>query len=145
MSARIDDLLLAQRAAIANRPAVQGFPYLAETLRMAGVHRNEWNLPSMQSLYLTDLGPVMMTGDPLFDGPSEVPEFNESALVAALRADQAGDLTFPEFALAAWRAGVVRWIVDLDNRVCAYHGALGESFAETYPGVSLSVGEGASN
>ena len=42
-----------QQRAMAGRPKVGGFPYLAETLRRAGVTRNLWYLPACQSLYLT--------------------------------------------------------------------------------------------
>ncbi len=50
----------ALRDAIANRPATQGFPYLAETLRRAGVRTTTWWLPAMQSCYETELGPVVV-------------------------------------------------------------------------------------
>ena len=59
MSKAIDNLQAAQQRAIAIRPKVGGFPYLAEVLRQAGVTRNLWYLPSCQSVYLTDLGPVV--------------------------------------------------------------------------------------
>lgn len=137
MAESIDNLTRALGDATANRPAVQGFPFFAETLRRAGVRRTEWTLPSMQSLYLTDLGPVVMTGRPLVDGASVVHPFDEKALVAAIRGDQAGELAFPQFALGAWRAGVIQWTVDLDDRVCTYRGLGGESFEEAYPGVSV--------
>lgn len=140
MSTPLDDLTAARAWVIANAPAVQGFPYLAEALRAAGVRRNEWCLPSMQSLYVLDTGSVMDQGTPLVSGLSDTPRFDADALVAALRADQAGYTTFPEFARAAWRAGVVRYVVDLDNRTCTYFGvneAAGESYVESYPGVSL--------
>lgn len=42
MSAPITNLQAAQRDAIMNRPAVNGFPHLAETLRRAGVRTNTW-------------------------------------------------------------------------------------------------------
>jgi uncharacterized protein YbcV (DUF1398 family) len=53
MSKAIDNLHSAQQRAMAGRPKVSGFPYLAETLRRAGVTRNLWYLPSCQSLYVT--------------------------------------------------------------------------------------------
>lgn len=90
MSAPITNLQAAQRDAIMNRPAVNGFPHLAETLRRAGVRTNTWWLPAMQSLYETDYGPVLDQGVPLIDGVAEVPAFDRTALVTALRADQAG-------------------------------------------------------
>lgn len=104
MSAPITNLQAAQRDAIMNRPAVNGFPHLAETLRRAGVRTNTWWLPAMQSLYETDYGPVLDQGVPLIDGVAEVPAFDRTALVTALRADQAGQTSFREFAAAAWRA-----------------------------------------
>lgn len=122
MSTVLLNLQAAQREAMANRPKLQGFPHLAETLRRAGVRTNTWWLPSMQSLYITDLGPVVTQGEPLIDGMSEVPPFDREALIDALRADQAGETTFPEFAAAAWRAGVLHSVVDLDSRRCSYFG-----------------------
>ena len=62
MSKAIEALQAAQKRAMAGRPKVGGFPYLAETLRGAGVKHNLWNLPSCQSIYLTKEGPVVMQG-----------------------------------------------------------------------------------
>jgi uncharacterized protein YbcV (DUF1398 family) len=136
MSAALLNLQAAQREATTNRPAQQGFPYLAETLRRAGVRTNTWWLPSLQSLYLTDLGPVLAQGMPLIHGMSDVAPFDRDALVDALRADQAGETTFPEFAAAAWRAGVLHYVVDLDRRTCSYFGLHNASYTERYPAVS---------
>ena len=138
MSNAIDTLLAAQQKAMANRPTVGGFPYLAETLRQAGVTRNVWSLPSCQSLFVTALGPVVMQGTPLLTGVADVPAFDAEALVAALRTDQAGRSTFPEFLAATWKAGVVGYEVDLLERTCTYHGAAGESYVEEYPHVSVA-------
>jgi hypothetical protein len=55
---------------------VGGFPYLAETLRRAGITRNLWFLPACQSLYLTQDGPVVTQGTPLVSGTADVPPFN---------------------------------------------------------------------
>jgi hypothetical protein len=68
MSKAIENLEAAQRQAIATRPKVGGFPYLAETLRRAGVTRNFWFLPACQSVYLTNDGPVVIQGKPLATG-----------------------------------------------------------------------------
>jgi uncharacterized protein YbcV (DUF1398 family) len=112
MSKAIDNLEEAQKRAMAIRPKVGGFPYLAETLRRAGVTRNFWFLPAYQSLFLTNDGPVVIQGTPLATGAMDVPQFNREALITALRTDQAGESTFPEFLAASWRAGVVRYDVD---------------------------------
>ncbi len=105
MSTAIANLQAAQQRAMAGRPKVGGFPYLAETLRRAGVTRNHWYLPACQSIYLTKDGPVVTQGSPLISGTADVPSFDREALVVALRTDQAGKSTFLEFLLASWRWG----------------------------------------
>jgi uncharacterized protein YbcV (DUF1398 family) len=137
MSTAIENLLAAQRQGMAGRPKVGGFPYLAETLRRAGVTRNQWFLPSCQSLYLTQRGPVAILGTPLLSGTADVPRFDREALIAALRTDQAGNSTFPEFLLASWRAGVVRYDIDFTARTCTYYGCEGEHYIESYPAVRI--------
>ena len=119
------------------RPKVAGFPYLAETLRRAGVTRNLWFLPACESLFLTELGPVVTQNTPLVSGMIDVPPFDRDALVAALRADQAGKTTFPEFLAASWRAGVVRYDVDFAARTVCYFGAHGEEYVDAYPAVEV--------
>jgi uncharacterized protein YbcV (DUF1398 family) len=62
MSKAVDNLMKAMERAAAIRPKVGGFPYLAESLRLAGATRNIWSLPACQSLFLTGEGPVVMQG-----------------------------------------------------------------------------------
>jgi len=138
VSKAIDNLHAAQQRAMAIRPKVGGFPYLAETLRRAGVSKNLWFLPACQSLYLTEYGPVVSQGTPLVSGTVDVPRFDRDALIAALRTDQAGKSTFPEFLAATWRAGVVRYDVDFAARRVSYYGSQGEVYVEDYPAVDVS-------
>lgn len=137
MSKAIETVQAALQRAMAGRPKVGAFPYLAETLRRAGVTRNRWSLPSCQSLYLTQEGPIVMQGNPLLSGVADVPRFNREALIAALRTDQAGQSTFPEFLLATWQAGVVRYDVDFAARTCTYYGCEDESYVESYPAAKI--------
>lgn len=137
MSQAIDNLQAAMARAASIRPKVGGFPYLAETLRQAGVTRNVWSLPACQSLFLTNDGPVVMQGTPLISGGADVPPFNREALIAALRTDQAGKSTFPEFLAASWRAGVVRYEVDFAARTVTYSGCNDEEYIEAYPSVEI--------
>jgi len=127
MSKAIDNLETAQKRAMANRTKVGGFPYLAEVLRRAGVTKNLWLLPSCQSLYLTNEGPVVIPGTPLVSGTTDVPAFDREALIRALRTDQAGESTFPEFLAATWRAGIVRYDVDFAGRNVAIMAAMERS------------------
>jgi uncharacterized protein YbcV (DUF1398 family) len=138
MSKAIDNLTEAMKVAGANRPRVGGFPYLAEVLRRADVTLISWTLPSCQSLYVTKEGPVIVQGAPLVKGAVDVPAFNQEALIKALRVDQAGESTFPEFLDATWRAGVVRYDVSLEARTVAYQGSNGEKYIESYPAVSIT-------
>lgn len=137
MSDAIENLKTAQQRGMIGRPKVGGFPYLAETLRRAGVARNLWFLPACQSVYLTEMGPVAVQGAPLIDGMADVPPFNREALIAALRTDQSGRSTFPEFLVASWKAGVVKYDVDLIGRTCTYYGVGDEKYVETYPEVEV--------
>ena len=137
MSNAIENLKSAQQRAMASRPKIGGFPYLAETLRRAGVTRNIWSLPSCQSLYMTQNGPVVVQGTPLVSGMADVPPFDRDALILALRTDQAGNSTFPEFLAATWKAGVVRYDVDFAARTCTYHGAGEEVYVEAYAAVDI--------
>ncbi len=137
MSTAIENLKSAQQLAMSVRPKVGGFPHLAEVFRQAGVTRNFWSLPACQSLYLTDKGPVVMQGTPLITGMADVPPFDRDALISALRTDQAGNSTFPEFLAAAWKAGVVSYDVDFVARTVTYCGSGHEKYIESYPAVKV--------
>lgn len=137
MSKAIENLKSAQQRAMAGRPKIGGFPYLAETLRIAGVRRNIWSLPACQSLYLTEQGPVVAQGVPLITGMEDVLPFDQGALITALRTDQAGESTFAEFLMAAWKAGVVSYDVNFGERTVTYYGSDGESYVESYPAAKL--------
>jgi uncharacterized protein YbcV (DUF1398 family) len=140
MSKAIENLQAAQHTAMATRPKVGGFPHFAETLRQAGVISNTWHLPSCQSLFLTNDGPVVMQGTTLETGMCDVPAFNREALITAIRTDQAGASTFPEFLMSTWRAGVIRYEVDFAARKVVYCGCNGEEYLETYPAVQNAGG-----
>lgn len=135
MSKAVENLMQAMERAAAGRPKAGGFPYLAEVLRQAGAIRNIWSLPACQSLFLTEEGPVVMQGTPLVSGAVDVPAFDRDALIRALRIDQAGESTFPEFLEASWLAGVVRYDVDFAARTVTYLGCNGEEYVEAYPAV----------
>jgi uncharacterized protein YbcV (DUF1398 family) len=137
MSSSTENLQAALERGMTGRPAVGGFPYLAEALRAAGVTHNHWQLPAGQSLYLTTLGPVVMQGTPVASGLLDVAPFDQAALVRALRTDQAGESSFEEFLRSCWEAGVVSYSVQFDARTVTYRGAGGEEYVEAYPAAQL--------
>ncbi|WP_413560386.1 DUF1398 domain-containing protein [Bdellovibrio sp. HCB209] len=137
MSQLVNQLLEAQKFAFSIRPKAGGFPVLAEVLRQAGVKTNRWELPSCQSVYVMEGGSVVQQGTPLVSGVFEVPKFNQEALILALRKDQAGQGSFPEFLKSSWEAGVVAYDVDFADRKVIYYGVNGESYTEEYPHVEV--------
>lgn len=137
MSQAIANLMEAQKIAMKIKPKVGGFPYLAEVLRQAGVTHNYWTLPSCQSIFITKDGPVVVQGVPLVSGTVDVPKFDEKALIHALRTDQSGNSTFPEFLEATWKAGVVNYDVDFIKRIVSYFGCKGEKYVEDYSLVQI--------
>jgi uncharacterized protein YbcV (DUF1398 family) len=88
-------------------------------------------------LYVTSDGSVVTVGTPLVTGTSHVPGFKREALIVALRTDQAGQSTFPEFLAASRRAGVVRYDVDFAARTVTYCGSNGEEYIEDYQAVEI--------
>lgn len=133
-----EKLIEAQKYAVSIRPKVGGFPVLAEVLRQAGVQMNRWSLPSRQSIYLMKDGAVVQQDTPLVTGTHEIPKFDREALIRAIRTDQEGRSTFPEFLQSAWKAGVVGYDVDLVDRKVTYYGSNDESYLEEYPAVQVS-------
>lgn len=133
----IETLSNAQKFAFSTRPKVGGFPHLAEILKQAGVLQNLWYLPSCQSVYIMKNGNVVQQGTPLVTGLHEIPPFHQEALIKALRTDQAGQSSFPEFLDSTWKAGVIRYEVDFNARTVSYFGALGEVYIEEYPQVQI--------
>ena len=138
MSKAIENLQIAWKRAMDIRPKVGGFPYLAEIFKQAGVKKNLWILPSLQSIYITDFGPVVNQGTPLVNGLTDIPSFDNEAVIKAIRTDQTGESTFPEFLASIWKAGVIRYEVDFLMRKVTYFGYNEENYVEGYPEVRLS-------
>jgi uncharacterized protein YbcV (DUF1398 family) len=137
MSTLTDTIHNAQRRAAEIRPAVGGFPVVAEVLRQAGVRRNERTLPAGQNVYVTDTGAAIEPTVSLVSELSDVPAFDRDAVIDAIRADQAGHTTFPEFLAAIWAAGVTGYVVDLDQRTVTYSGIDDKTYVESYPAVEV--------
>jgi uncharacterized protein YbcV (DUF1398 family) len=67
-----------------------------------------------------------------------VPRFDREALIRAIRTDQAGESSFPEFLEATWLAGVVGYDVDFAARTVRYYGCEGDEYVEAYPAVEIA-------
>lgn len=113
------------------RPPVNGFPHFAEALRQAGISRIETSIATGGSIYhLHDAAVVQQFPAPA-QSMAEIPNWDEPALITAIRADQAGRSTFPDFLRGAWDAGVIGFTVDLTARTCTYRGTT-DSYLEHY-------------
>ena len=76
-------------------------------------------------------------GEPIVKGTHEIPAFNRTKLIQAIRKDQEGLSSFPEFMCSAWEAGVVSYEVDFIERKVSYYSLYGQSYLEEYPLVNL--------
>ena len=136
----INKLTEAQKLAMSIRHQSGGFPMLAEVLRQAGALINRWSLPDCQSIYLMHNNEAIVQQEtPLITGNYLIPKLNQEALILAIRKDQAGHSTFPEFLQASWKAGIIGYDVDLTAREVRYYGVYGESYVEEYPAVTIEV------
>jgi uncharacterized protein YbcV (DUF1398 family) len=142
MSSPVETIVEAQSRAARIRPRVGGFPHLAEVLRQAGVERIHCNVPAMSTVNVTAGGDVVQQGTPQVSGTVAIAPFDEGALITALRTDQAGASTYPEFMAAVWRVGVVTYDIDLAGRTCTYRSAAGAQYVEQYPAVRLAEASG---
>lgn len=122
------------------KPAVGGFPYLAEILHRAGVEKNYWTLPGCTSLYQTKFGDYVQNIPPLVpEGINPIASFNRDLVIKAIRDDQAGKTTFPEFLVGIWEAGIVKYDVDFNKRIVIYYGINSSDFyEEKYPKVYIA-------
>lgn len=138
MSTAKERIEKAYKWAVANRPKINGYPYLAEALRQAGVIRYVYNLPSNQCIYFSKDGNVVSQSEGS-TGISEVPKFNKEAFIKVLRTSQAGDSTFPEFLRDSWKTGIINYEADLIARTVTYYGAEGEKYVEEFPAVEVKM------
>src|SRR4051812_43566608 len=99
--------------AIANRPKVNAYPYLAEALRQAGVTRYVYSLPSCQCIFFSKEGHVVSQMEMLVSGMNDVPKFDKEAFIKVLRSSQMGESSFPEFLKGSWETGVINYEADL--------------------------------
>jgi uncharacterized protein YbcV (DUF1398 family) len=121
------------------RPTIGGFPYLAESLRDAGISAVHCDVASMSTIYRSARGAVVDQQEPLTRGLDTVASFDRDAVVTAIRRDQNGESTYAEFMVGIWKAGVVSYDIDLHARTCAYQGVdpLVDLYVEEYALVML--------
>ncbi len=124
------------------KPDAGGFPYFAEALRRAGFLKNHWNLPGCDALYETDFGNFAQQIPSLVPANGTIAVisgFDREKVIRAIRDDQAGKTTFPEFLQNIWEGGIVSYDVDFTKRIVIYYGFDKANcyYEESYPDVHI--------
>lgn len=116
---------------------IRGLPYFSEILLSAGVVAYEWTLPSRQCIYETKSGPIITLEKPLINAIAEIPRFKKSLIIQIMKQEQRSGLSLPEFQTSIWKAGVIRYVVDLYAREIIFYGHSGASHAIPYPKINF--------
>lgn len=108
------------------------FPQIVQNLMAAGVERYRADLlRAEKTYYLPDGGSHVVTNAPLDRAPAHA--FSAAGVEAAVRASQAGKITYKEFCTRIAEAGCVDYLVSLAGRRAVYVGRTGESHVELFP------------
>jgi uncharacterized protein YbcV (DUF1398 family) len=108
------------------------FPAIVAGLSEAGVGAYYADYRSGQTTYYTRSGdalpmPLPTRGKPIADW------LDASALQAAIKGSQRGEILYPEFLGLAMAAGCVGYHVWIDGRHVTYYGKSGETHLERFP------------
>ena len=119
-------------AAIATQQGKMTFPQVVQTLLSAGVESYLVDFAAAQKThYLADgttvTVPMIMTPGPI------APEFDDDALVDAVRGAQADSVRYPEFVKRSTAAGVIGYWAFLTGKRVIYFGRRGEQHIEEFP------------
>lgn len=108
------------------------FPDVLRNLMQAGVERYRADLQREEKIYYMPNGAShAVRCAPLARGTAT--SFDAAAIIAAIRASQAGQITYKEFCARIADAGCVDYIVSLPGRRAVYFGRTGENHVERFP------------
>lgn len=123
---------LIHELALATQQGKMTFPEIVKALLEVGVESYLVDFATKQKThYLTD-GTAQTVPMILEPGPI-APEFDESALVAAIRGAQADTVRYPEFVSRSTAAGVIGYWAFLTGKRVIYFGRKGEQHIEEFP------------
>lgn len=119
-------------AAIATQHGEMTFPQVVHALLAAGVESYLVDFAAAQKThYLADGKTVTL---PMILEPGPIaPEFDGSALVAAIRGAQVDTVRYPEFVKQSTAAGVIGYWAFLTGKRVIYFGRKGEQHIEEFP------------
>ncbi len=109
------------------------FPQVVGMLVTAGIERYHADLcRAEKTYYLPDGASLVVAGAKLAARPTI--GFSAAGIDAAVRAVQAGKLTYEQFCARIAEAGCVGYHVSLAGRRAVYYGRTGEMHVEMFPG-----------
>ncbi len=124
--------LAIHETAVATQQGKMTFPQVVQALLEAGVESYLVDFAAAQKThYLADGTTVTM---PMILEPGPIaPEFDDGALVAAIRGAQADTVRYPDFVKRSTAAGVIGYWAFLSGRKVIYFGRKGEQHIEEFP------------
>jgi len=111
------------------------FPEVVSRLAAAGVERYVADLVrGDKTFYRPDGASAVVASEPLARVPAA--RFDAAGVDTAIRAVQAGTVTYGQFCAAIGDAGCVGYLVSLAGRRAVYFGRTGETHVEPFPGAA---------
>lgn len=108
------------------------FPQIIQILMEEGVESYQVDLVQNQKTFYFPTGKAQVEKFD-YQGPAIALEFSAEKVVAAIRASQAGKISYPEFLNEILKAGVTQYTVYLQGRRAIYFGRLGDFHVEHFP------------
>jgi uncharacterized protein YbcV (DUF1398 family) len=111
------------------------FPQVVMKLMEAGVEQYHADLRRAEKTYYTPNGESLALPAAAVETPA-AQAFSASDVEVAVRAVQAGGLTYKAFCERIAAAGCVGYLVSLVGRRAVYYGRTGETYVEPFPGAA---------
>ena len=109
------------------------FPKVVERLVSAGVKSYTADLIKLRNTYYDAGGDAFDEPLPLKERPSIAPSFDSTAVAAAVKAIQRGEIGYAEFLRRIMRSGCSHYEVFIAGRKAMYFGRDGEFYTEPFP------------
>ncbi|HEX4038117.1 MAG TPA: DUF1398 family protein [Acidobacteriaceae bacterium] len=119
-------------AAVEAEQGMLTFPQVVQKLLAIGVESYFVDFAAGQKTHHLVDGTVAVV-PMILDAGSIAVEFDQAALVAAIRGAQAGTVRYPEFVKRATDAGVIGYWAFLTGKRVIYFGRKGEQHVEEFP------------
>ncbi len=127
-----------REASVGSIAETMNFPSVVGKLIAAGAEGYHCDLYRHEKTYYMPDGSSHVEVEELdpskFNGQHIARDFNEAEIVAALRAVQAGAITYLEFLRRIMKAGCVGYQVCIAGRRALYFGRTGQVYVEKFPG-----------